>query len=236
MTWPRWPCWHLCKVRTVLLVLGRHGMAGSSTLELLQTLQLLLLFSLRLDERSLICRSSSCFTVDQGTNLACHSLLVAGWSSPPPYRLYKLSDLLLFLLNLWSPVELWLTWSVSYRTFLSLINLGDLQPRPQHSCNLHYCFPFQGADQPSYGCRWFIPSLVVVSVGGCVCITLCDPGRGSCDFLVLPCVRVKRGDSVRHSTRRQHRLHSCAIASTPRIIEPSSDTVCHKAASQRRAA
>ena len=64
MAWPRWPCWHLCKVRTGLLVLGRHGMAGSSTLELLQTLQLLLLFSLQLDERSLICRSSHCFTVD----------------------------------------------------------------------------------------------------------------------------------------------------------------------------
>ena len=39
-------------------------------------------------------------------------------------------------------------------------------------------------------------------------IMLCDPGRGSCNSIVLPCVVwVKRRDSVRHSTRPQPCLH-----------------------------
>ena len=58
-------------------------------------------------------------TVNSRIDFACLCLPGAGPSSPSPYNLYRLSDLLLFLLRLWSPVDLCLTRSLSCRAFLS---------------------------------------------------------------------------------------------------------------------
>ena len=65
-------------------------------LKLIQAMLLLLLFSLRLDKCSLTCRSSSRYTVNSGIDMACPCLLGAGCSSPPPYKLYRLSILFAF--------------------------------------------------------------------------------------------------------------------------------------------
>ena len=84
-------------------------------------------------------------------------------------------------------------------------SLGNLEPRPQQ---LALLLP------PS----WHSPVILWLQVDHplpcsccllCACIMLCDPGRGSCNFTVLPCVVwVKRRDSVRHSTRRQPLLQA----------------------------
>ena len=54
----------------------------------------------------------------------------------------------------------------SFFPFPLFDSLGDLEPRSQHSCSLHYCFPLQDVDQSFSGCRWFIPS-------PCACWLLC---------------------------------------------------------------
>ena len=129
-------------------------MEFSSTLKLLQALRLLLLLSLRLYKCSLICRSSSCYTVNSRIDLACLCLLGGGSSSPPLFNLYKLSDLLLlFLIKLRSLPD-----SICLMQGLHLFDiLGDLEPRPQHSCSLHYCFSLQGVDQSFSGSQVVCP-------------------------------------------------------------------------------
>ena len=54
-------------------------------------------------------------------------------------------------------------------------------------------WPLQHAGRCTYkqnafsGCRWSVPSPCACWLL-CACITRCDPGRGSCNFIVLPCV------------------------------------------------
>ena len=51
----------------------------------------------------------------------------------------------------------------------------------------HYCFPLQGVDQSSYGCRWFIPSLVQVLAGCCV-LTSCSVTLAGAPVTLLCCL------------------------------------------------
>ena len=200
---------------------------------------LLLLFSLRLDKRSLICRSSSRYIVNSLAWLAFFFVLQIGrllhrtGSTGSPIfclswkvviakvlsalrgsedsavkelmhtrsvhiarrvkqRVHNFCPLYLGnMMSFTTPI-----FSRSVADLICLIhgfppfdNLGDLELQPQHPCDLHYDFPLQGIDQPSYGCWWFIPSPCPSACWPlCACITLCDPDRGSCSFVVLPCV------------------------------------------------
>ena len=152
-------------------------------------MQLLLLFSLHLHKCSLIGRSCSRYTVNSRIILACLCLDGAGWSSPPPSKLYRLSNLLLFLLEFRPPADLWLTdLTTLIQGFPLFYSLGELEPRSQRFCSLHYCSSLQGVDQSSYGCRWFIPFPCPSACWLlCACITLCDPSWGSCNCSAVLC-------------------------------------------------
>ena len=71
-------------------------------------------------------------------------------------------------------------------------SLGHLELQQQHSCSLHYCFPLQGVDQSSYGCRWFIPSLVQLLIGCCV-LASCSVTLAGAPVTLLCCRNVLYG-------------------------------------------